>query len=141
MACSSIYSICNTKRFIKKSLPISTELFYIKRSVYPKFVPQQCEWDFELGIETEIFSPIQKITEVQQRKRTNNQHLRFESFYRSNFPGAPCKNETEKLLESGISLISVDDKIFHGFTQIFWEYNSSCHSSTIYNTKKLHSKQ
>ena len=108
-----------------------TELSYIERSVFMEEVYNQKLWNFEMGSQKSMNSPICKIKGFQQRDRQNSQNLKNDSFCRLPVTSAKCIIGTEKHPDAGIILNYVDGDYSQGYAQIkkFLEFEQKTTSS------------
>ena len=97
---------------------MSTELRYVKRSVFMKEVNNQNLWIFELGSQESMNVPIGIIVGFQQRDRQNSQNLNNDTFCRLPVVSAQCIIGTEKYTDGGIILNYNDEDYSQGYGQI-----------------------
>ena len=95
-----------------------TGLRYVERSVFMKEVNNQNVWNFELGSQENMNSPIWIIIGFQQRDRQDSQNLNNDTFCRLPVVSAQCVIGTEKNPDAGILLNYDDDDYSQGYHQI-----------------------
>ena len=95
-----------------------TELRYVERSVFMKEVNNQNVWNFELGSNENMNTPIWIIIGFQQRDRQNSQNLNNDTFCRLPVVSAQCIIGTEKYPDAAILLNYDDDDYSQGYHQI-----------------------
>ena len=93
------------------------ELKYVERSVFMKEVNTQNLWNFNLGIQEGINTPIWIIVDFEQKNRRDSQNLNDDAFYRPLVTSAQCVIGTENYPDSVILLNYDDDDYSKGYGQ------------------------
>ena len=109
----------------------STELRYVKRSVFMKEVNTQNLWTFELGTQEGINVPIWIIVGFQQTDRQHDQSINNDTFYRLPVTSAQGIFGTEKYPDSAILLNYNGDGYSLGYSQIIEAFRALSKDDTL----------
>ena len=82
-----------------------TELRYVERSVFTTEGNNQNLWNFNIGSQEPMHTPIRTIITFQQQDREDSQNLKIDTFCRLPVVGTQCIIGTENYPDAGLLLI------------------------------------
>ena len=92
---------------------ISTELWYVERSIFMEKVSTRNTWTSQLGTEERTNVPMRNFVCFQQRDREDSQKWNIDGFYRPPVTSSQGNNGKENYPYAGILKIADDDDYNH----------------------------